>query len=190
MTLPLNALDQIKQYFLQLQTNLCQQFEELDQQKHFIADHWKKDNYSHGITCILSQGGIFEKAGVNFSSVVGAALPAAATANRPELVGRTFSAMGVSLVIHPDNPHIPTSHANVRFFMAEKANEPPVWWFGGGFDLTPYYGYEEDCIHWHRIAKQACQAFGDDLYPRFKHWCDQYFYLPHRKKPVVSVAFF
>lgn len=126
---------------------------------------------------------MFEKAGVNFSHVQGASLPATASAQRPELAGRGFQAMGVSLVIHPHNPYVPTSHANVRLFVAEKAGAEPVWWFGGGFDLTPYYGNEEDCLHWHEISRAACEPFGDDVYPRFKAWCDDYFYLQHRGEP-------
>ena len=124
-----------------------------------------------------------KKGGVNFSHVVGAGMPASATQHRPELAGRSFRAMGLSLVIHPRNPHAPTSHANVRMFMAEKPGEEPVWWMGGGFDLTPYYGYEEDAVHWHQTAKAACDPFGDEVYPRFKKWCDDYFYLPHRQEP-------
>jgi coproporphyrinogen III oxidase len=115
--------------------------------------------------------------------VYGAGLPASATAHRPELAGRSFEAMGVSLVIHPHNPYVPTSHANVRFFIAEKEGEEPVWWFGGGFDLTPYYGNDEDCRHWHQVAHDACAPFGEDIYPRFKQWCDDYFYLKHRQEP-------
>ena len=126
---------------------------------------------------------MIEKGGVNFSHVVGAGMPASATQHRPELAGRSFRAMGVSLVIHPRNPHAPTSHANVRLFMAEKPDEEPVWWMGGGFDLTPYYGYEEDAVHWHQTAKAACDPFGEETYPRLKKWCDDYFYLPHRKEP-------
>jgi coproporphyrinogen III oxidase len=126
---------------------------------------------------------VFEKAGINFSHVFGEALPASATAQRPELAGRGFQAMGVSLVIHPRNPYVPTSHANVRFFIAEKAGADPVWWFGGGFDLTPYYGFEEDARHWHRVASDACRPFGDEVYPRFKRWCDEYFHLRHRDEP-------
>jgi coproporphyrinogen III oxidase len=132
---------------------------------------------------VLAEGEVFEKAGVNFSHVLGSQLPPSATASRPELAGRSYQAMGVSLVIHPRNPHVPTSHANVRLFVAEKTGEPPVWWFGGGYDLTPYYGYREDCIGWHRVAAAACAPFGDDVYPRFKSWCDEYFYLKHRKEP-------
>jgi coproporphyrinogen III oxidase len=132
---------------------------------------------------VLADGDVIEKGGVNFSHVVGAAMPASATQHRPELAGRSFRAMGVSLVIHPRNPHAPTSHANVRLFMAEKSGEAPVWWMGGGFDLTPYYGYEEDAISWHQAAKEACDPFGQEVYSRFKSWCDDYFYLPHREEP-------
>ncbi|MCB1805808.1 MAG: oxygen-dependent coproporphyrinogen oxidase, partial [Candidatus Competibacteraceae bacterium] len=135
-----------------------------------------------GRTRVLSNGEVFEQAGINFSHVQGAQLPPAATASRPELAGRRFQAMGVSLVIHPHNPYIPTSHANVRFFVAEHDELAPVWWFGGGFDLTPYYLFEEDCIHWHRTAKTACEPFGADVYPRYKRWCDEYFYLKHRQE--------
>ncbi len=131
----------------------------------------------------MERGDVFEKAGVNFSHVSGSQLPASASANRPELAGCTFQAMGVSLVIHPQNPFVPTSHANVRFFIAEKDGQPPIWWFGGGFDLTPYYGFEEDCLHWHQTARQACDRFDPSYYPRFKKWCDDYFYLKHRQEP-------
>jgi coproporphyrinogen III oxidase len=123
---------------------------------------------------------VFEKGGVNFSHVHGKAMPASATASRPELAGRAFQAMGVSLVIHPENPFVPTSHANFRMFVAEKPGEESVWWFGGGYDLTPYYPYEEDCLHWHQVAKNACDKFDPDYYPRFKKWCDEYFFLKHR----------
>jgi coproporphyrinogen III oxidase len=128
----------------------------------------------------MTDGALIEKGGVNFSHVQGDSMPASATAHRPELAGRSYQAMGVSLVIHPLNPYLPTSHANVRFFVAEKAGEEPVWWFGGGYDLTPYYGFEEDCVHWHQVAFDACKPFGDDVYPRYKQWCDDYFYLKHR----------
>jgi coproporphyrinogen III oxidase len=126
---------------------------------------------------------VFEKGGVNFSRVHGAGMPASATAHRPELAGRSFQALGVSLVMHPLNPYAPTSHANVRFFLAEKAGVDPVWWFGGGYDLTPYYGFEEDCMHWHRTARDACTPFGEEVYARFKKWCDEYFFLKHRNEP-------
>jgi len=129
---------------------------------------------------VLSEGAVFEKAGVNFSHVMGDNLPGSATAARPQLAGRSFQAMGVSLVIHPNNPYVPTSHANIRLFVAEKPGEDPVWWMGGGFDLTPYYGFAEDAIHWHRVAKAACDPFGEDVYPKYKAWCDDYFFLKHR----------
>ena len=128
----------------------------------------------------MENGALLEKGGVGFSHVYGEGLPPSATAQRPELAGRGFQAMGVSLVMHPDNPHVPTSHANVRFFVAEKEGADPVWWFGGGFDLTPYYATAEDCIHWHRVARDACAPFGEDVYARYKKWCDEYFYLKHR----------
>jgi coproporphyrinogen III oxidase len=131
----------------------------------------------------LNDGVVFESAGINFSHVQGSSLPASATAHRPELAGRSFQAMGVSLVIHPLNPYVPTSHANVRFFIAEKAGADPVWWFGGGFDLTPYYAFEQDVRHWHSVAKQACDPFGADVYHRYKQWCDEYFFLKHRNEP-------
>jgi len=131
----------------------------------------------------MSGGAVFEQGGINFSHVFGSNLPASATAHRPELAGRTFQAMGVSLVMHPANPYVPTSHANVRFFVAEKAGAEPVWWFGGGFDLTPYYGFDTDVIHWHRTAREACAPFSADLYPRLKQWCDDYFFLRHRNEP-------
>lgn len=132
---------------------------------------------------VLENGAVIEKGGVNFSHVFGDQLPPSATAARPELAGRSFQAMGVSLVIHPKNPYAPTSHANVRFFVAEKDGEDPMWWFGGGFDLTPYYGFEEDVVHWHQTARDACEPFGNEIYPEFKTWCDDYFYLKHRDEP-------
>src|SRR5690606_1255427 len=133
-----------------------------------------------GRTRVLRDGAVFEQAGIGFSHVHGSNLPPTASERRPELAGRSFQAMGVSLVFHPRNPYVPTTHANVRFFIAEKPGKAPTWWFGGGFDLTPCYGFVEDAVHWHRCAEQACAPFGADLYPRFKRWCDQYFYLPHR----------
>lgn len=172
----------VKDYLLALQDSICQAFTELDGQV-FIEDAWDRPGGGGGRSRVLSDGNIIEKGGVNFSHVFGEGLPASATAHRPELAGRSFQAMGVSLVIHPHNPHLPTSHANVRFFIAEKEGEDPVWWFGGGFDLTPYYGVEEDCVHWHQVAKQACQPFGEDYYPRYKKWCDDYFFLKHRNEP-------
>ncbi|MDP3704472.1 MAG: oxygen-dependent coproporphyrinogen oxidase [Legionellaceae bacterium] len=180
--IPQNAVDLIKVYLLQLQQSICDSLETLDGSGRFIDDVWTRAEGGGGITRIMRDGGLFEKAGVNFSHVTGERLPPSASASRPELAGCHFTALGVSLVLHLNNPHVPTAHANVRFFMAEKENSAPIWWFGGGFDLTPYYGYEEDCRHWHQTAKDACQPFGDDIYPRFKAWCDRYFYLKHRNE--------
>lgn len=180
-TLPANATEQVKSFLLTLQKTICQALETLDGQAGFIDDAWTKPLGS-GLTKTLSKGLVFSKAGVNFSHVTGEKLPPSASATRPELAGRKFSALGLSLVIHSDNPYVPTAHANVRFFIAEKAGETPVWWFGGGFDLTPYYGFTEDCQHWHRTARAACQPFGERLYPEFKANCDRYFYLKHREE--------
>jgi coproporphyrinogen III oxidase len=176
----------VKNYLLDLQKNICDRLAAEDGKADFIIDEWARERGQNdedtggGMTRVLSQGDVFEQAGVNFSHVSGDQLPASATAHRPELAGRQFQAMGVSLVIHPRNPKVPTSHANVRFFIATKAGEDPVWWFGGGFDLTPYYGNVEDCIHWHTVAKQACDGFAAGTYDRYKKWCDDYFYLKHR----------
>lgn len=175
--------DAVKNYLLQLQDDICARLEALDGGKRFHEDAWDRERGGSGITRVISDGAVFEKGGVNFSHVFGDALPPAASATRPELAGRSFQAMGVSLVIHPNNPFVPTSHANFRFFIAEKDNEAPVWWFGGGYDLTPYYGYVEDCRHWHQVAKDSCDPFGEHWYPQFKKACDDYFYLPHRQEP-------
>lgn len=148
----------------------------------FSTDTWTREAGGGGDTRIVSEGKTFERAGVGFSRVTGDSLPAAASARRPELAGRRFLATGVSAIAHPRNPHVPTAHMNVRFFMAEADDAPPVWWFGGGFDLTPCYGYEADARHWHQVAHGLCQPFGADVYPRFKQWCDDYFYLPHREE--------
>ncbi|SFV79559.1 Coproporphyrinogen III oxidase, aerobic [hydrothermal vent metagenome] len=174
-------LDQVKIYLLSLQQDICDQLEQVDGEASFIKDNWEKENGAGGgLTRVLTHGSVFEQAGVNFSIVHGDNMPASATALRPELAGRSFSALGVSLVIHPHNPYAPTSHANVRFFIAEKEGEDPIWWFGGGFDLTPYYGFDEDCILWHQMAKDACDPFGKEVYPKYKKWCDDYFYMKHR----------
>jgi coproporphyrinogen III oxidase len=180
--LPNNAIEQVKSYLLQLQQHICQSLEQLDCGAIFIDDAWIRATGGGGLTKTLSNGTIFSKAGVNFSHVEGEQLPPSASASRPELAGCKFSALGVSVVIHSDNPYVPTSHANVRFFIAEKLGAPPIWWFGGGFDLTPYYGFEEDCQHWHQTAQAACKPFGEDIYPHFKDWCDRYFYLKHRQE--------
>lgn len=171
----------VKAYLLQLQDAICRSLESAEPAARFQEDLWEYERgEGGGRTRVIADGETFEKGGVNFSHVVGERLPAAATAHRPELAGRRFQAVGVSLVIHPRNPYVPTSHANVRFFLAEKDGAEPVWWFGGGFDLTPYYPFREDVIHWHRVAREACEPFGADVYPRFKRWCDEYFYLKHR----------
>lgn len=174
----------VTQYLLDLQATICSRLAAEDGKEDFIHDEWRRDHGGGGgLTRVLTDGAVLEQAGVNFSHVQGDALPASATAHRPELAGREFEAMGVSLVIHPHNPYVPTSHANVRFFIARKEDSEPIWWFGGGFDLTPYYGNKEDCKHWHSVARDACIDFGDNVYPRYKKWCDDYFYLKHRKEP-------
>jgi coproporphyrinogen III oxidase len=176
-------IDQVKSYLLQLQDNISDALAAEDGAATFITDEWQRPEGGGGRSRVLTDGAVFEKAGVNFSHVRGANLPPSASASRPELAGRSYQALGVSLVIHPLNPYVPTSHANVRLFVAEKEGEEPIWWFGGGYDLTPYYGNAEDCISWHRTAAQACAPFGEDVHPRFKAWCDEYFYLKHRKEP-------
>ncbi len=176
-------IEAVKAYLLDLQETICDALARSDGGEGFLKDDWQRPAGGGGRTRVLESGRLFEKAGVNFSHVYGDALPPSATAARPELAGRSFQALGVSLVIHPENPYVPTSHANVRFFIAEKEGAEPVWWFGGGFDLTPYYGFEEDVIHWHRTAREACRPFGEAVYPRFKQWCDDYFFLKHRNEP-------
>jgi len=177
----------VKKYLLELQDSICEQLAKEDGGAEFVIDEWEREKNPHkpgmtggGRTSLLVNGNVIEQGGVNFSHVYGESMPASATAHRPELAGRSFQAMGVSLVIHPHSPMVPTSHANVRFFIAEKEGEDPVWWFGGGFDLTPYYGFDEDCKFWHQTAKKACDPFGNDVYPKFKKWCDDYFYIKHR----------
>jgi len=170
----------VKAYLLDLQDRICNALAAEDGGAQFIEDSWTRAEGGGGRSRVLTNGAVIEKGGVNFSHVHGTQMPASATAHRPELAGRAFEAMGVSLVIHPHNPYVPTSHANVRFFIAEKEGAEPVWWFGGGYDLTPYYGNEADVIHWHQTAKNACDSLGDHLYPKFKKWCDEYFYLKHR----------
>ncbi len=173
----------VKQYLLKLQDRICAGVEEEDGRGRFREDVWTREQGGGGISRVLTEGALFEKAGINFSHVEGGSLPAAATAHRPELAGRSFQALGVSLVIHPQNPYVPTSHANVRFFVAESTDAEPLWWFGGGFDLTPYYGFDEDARHWHSVARASCEPFGKEVYPRFKRWCDEYFFLRHRNEP-------
>jgi coproporphyrinogen III oxidase len=173
----------VKDYLMGLQDRICRTLEQEDGGARFVEDAWERPSGGGGRSRVLQQGAVFEQAGINFSHVHGENLPPSATADRPELAGRAFQAMGVSLVIHPHNPYVPTSHANVRFFAAEKPGAEPVWWFGGGFDLTPYYGFEDDARHWHRVAREACEPFGPEVYPRYKAWCDRYFFLRHRNEP-------
>ncbi|MBU3825093.1 MAG: oxygen-dependent coproporphyrinogen oxidase [Candidatus Oceanisphaera merdipullorum] len=170
----------VKAFLLQLQDKICAGLAAADGTGQFIEDSWDRAEGGGGRSRVMRHGSVIEQGGVNFSHVHGDAMPASATAHRPELAGRSFEAMGVSLVIHPHNPHVPTSHANVRFFIAEKEGADPVWWFGGGFDLTPFYPVEEDCQHWHQVSHDLCAPFGDQVYAEYKKWCDEYFYLKHR----------
>ncbi|MBT7543332.1 MAG: oxygen-dependent coproporphyrinogen oxidase [Gammaproteobacteria bacterium] len=172
----------VKNYLLDLQNNIISMIFKYDK-KFFDKDNWTREEGGGGITCVLQGGTIFDKVGVNFSDISGDHLPAAATNIRPELQGRNYQAMGVSVVCHPKNPHVPTVHLNVRLFIAYRENSPPIWWFGGGFDMTPYYGYEEDAVHWHKTAKEICSPFGKEIYPEYKKNCDDYFYIKHRNEP-------
>jgi coproporphyrinogen III oxidase len=180
-------VDAVRAYLRELQDRICSEIEELETAAGgaFVEDTWDRPQGGGGRSRVLEQGSVVEKGGVNFSHVMGDHLPKSASVRRPELEGRSFEAMGVSVIFHPNNPYAPTSHMNVRFFIAHDpaAEAPPVWWFGGGFDLTPYYGFEEDAVHWHKTAKAACMPFGDAEYDRCKKWCDEYFFLPHRQEP-------
>jgi coproporphyrinogen III oxidase len=177
------AIANVKRYLLDLQNRISGFVEKEEGGKTFQEDQWSYPEGGGGLTRVLAEGKVIEKAGANFSHVLGKSLPTAATAKRPELANCDFQALGVSCVIHPLNPNVPTTHANVRFIVVDKKEEGVFWWFGGGFDLTPYYGFEEDCRFWHENAKAACEPFGDDVYPKFKKWCDDYFYLKHRAEP-------
>ncbi|HBN87760.1 MAG: oxygen-dependent coproporphyrinogen oxidase [Alteromonadaceae bacterium] len=181
-TQPHEHLTAVQQFLQQLQDSICSSLESADGKAKFVEDAWQRAEGGGGKSRVLTGGAVFEQAGVNYSHVFGANMPASATAHRPELAGRSFNACGVSLVIHPNNPYVPTTHANVRFFIAEKEGEAPVWWFGGGFDLTPFYPFEEDVVHWHQTAKAAVDPFGEQYYPAYKKWCDDYFYLKHRNE--------
>ncbi len=172
----------VRTYLTDLQARIVAELQSQDGRE-FRWDRWQRPEGGGGISCLVEEGHLFERGGVNFSHVMGAQLPASASASRPELAGRGFQAMGVSLVLHPRNPYVPTVHMNVRFFVAEREGSQPVWWFGGGMDLTPYYGEEADAVHFHRTCRDALAPFGDDLYPRFKKWCDEYFFLKHRGEP-------
>lgn len=171
----------VKTYLLDLQARIIAALEQLDG-KTFLTDSWQRTEGGGGITRLVEEGNVFERGGVNFSHVKGSTLPPSAAANRPDVAGQPWEAMGVSLVLHPRNPYVPTVHMNVRFFSTCDAQGNPVWWFGGGMDLTPYYGFEEDAVHFHRTCRDALTSFGEDLYPRFKKWCDSYFYLKHRQE--------
>ena len=175
-------ISRVKNYLLNLQDTICQALETQEPEMRFIEELWQRAEGGGGRTRVLSNGQVFEQGGVNFSHVSGFNLPPSATAKRPELAQRQFQAMGVSLVIHPKNPYVPTSHENVRFLIAEKQGEPTIWWFGGGFDLTPYYAFHDDVIQWHQTAKAACQPFGEQVYEKYKKWCDEYFFLTHRNE--------
>lgn len=172
----------VKAYFTGLQERIVGELERFDG-KPFRRDAWTRPQGGGGISRLIEEGDFFERGGVNFSHVTGDGMPASATAHRPELAGRSWEAMGVSLVLHPRNPYCPTTHLNVRCFSATKEGEAPVWWFGGGMDLTPYYGFAEDCAHFHRACKAALDPFGSELHPRYKQWCDDYFFLKHRNEP-------
>ncbi len=180
MTVPSNAVETVADYLRGLQTEIVSALEELEGDRKFHGDRWNRPDGGGGDSRVLTNGNVFEQAGVNFSHVFGDAMPPSATKSRPELAGRAFQAVGVSLVIHPRNPYVPTTHANFRFFSTD--DDSPAWWFGGGFDLTPYYPFTEDVVHWHRTARDACTSFGDDTYARYKKWCDEYFFVKHRNE--------
>ena len=177
----MNELEQVKEYLQSLQSRIVAELEQIDGKQQFQRDAWDRPGGGGGTSCVLFDGSVFEQAGVGFSHVFGDQMPPSATKARPELAGRSFQAVGVSLVLHPQNPYVPTTHANFRFFTTDSgSSRKPVWWFGGGYDLTPYYPFHDDAVHWHETAKDACDPFGADLYARYKKWCDEYFYLPHR----------
>ena len=175
-----SAISRVRDYLQELQARIVATLERVDGEKTFVADPWQREAGGGGLSRVLVGGGVFEQAGVGFSHVFGDTMPDSATRARPELAGRRFQALGVSLVLHPENPHVPTTHANFRFFLAGDDTAAPVWWFGGGFDLTPFYPVHEDVVHWHRQARDVCLPFGESLYDRYKKWCDDYFYLRHR----------
>ncbi len=175
-------IDALKHYFTGLQGRIVSALELFDGQG-FVTDSWQRPEGGGGVSRLIEEGNFFERGGVNFSHVTGTKLPPSATAHRPELAGRRWEAMGVSLVLHPRNPYCPTAHANVRCFVALEDGKDPVWWFGGGMDMTPYYGFEEDAQHFHRTCRDALAPFGADVHHRYKQWCDDYFFLKHRNEP-------
>jgi len=173
-------VETVDAFLRHLQDRICNALEKADGGARFVEDAWTRPTGGGGRTRVLKNGAVFEQGGVNYSRVTGDKLPPSATAHRPQLAGRQWTATGVSLVVHPNNPYVPTSHANVRYFEADKGGEEPVWWFGGGFDLTPFYPFDDDCVHWHSVARDLCAPFGEDVYPKYKKWCDEYFCLKHR----------
>src|SRR5579871_371109 len=177
-----DCIARVEAYLRELQERICETLQRQDGQGQFSEDVWTRPAGGGGRSRVLKQGRIFEQAGVGFSRVVGDTLPASATAQRPHLAGRNWIATGVSLVVHPLNPYVPTAHMNVRYFEADRSGEEPIWWFGGGFDLTPYYPFDEDCVHWHSTARALCRPFGEAVYPQYKKWCDDYFRLRHRNE--------
>jgi coproporphyrinogen III oxidase len=180
--MPTDSLSAVETYLRELQDRICTALERVDGGATFAEDTWTRSEGGGGRSRVLKNGAVFEQGGVNFSRVEGKTLPPSATAHRPELAGRAWSALGVSLVLHPKNPYVPTTHMNVRYFEARAEGADPVWWFGGGFDLTPYYPFDEDVVHWHRVAHGLCAPFGADVYARYKKWCDEYFFLKHRNE--------
>ncbi len=176
------SIRQVDEYLKSLQQRIVRALEGVGGKEKFRHDDWQRAAGSGGQSRVLVDGTVFEQAGVSFSHVHGDEMPPAATTTRPELAGRGFQAMGLSLVLHPRNPYVPTTHANFRFFCAEADKGAPVWWFGGGFDLTPYYPFRDDVLHWHRTARKACTEFGDNIYHKYKKWCDEYFFLQHRNE--------
>ena len=172
----------VKKFLTELQELIVQRIEQIDGML-FKRDAWQRPEGGGGMSCVIEEGNVLERGGVNFSHVFGDKLPPSASVSRPELAGRSFEAMGVSLVFHPRNPYAPTVHMNIRFFLATQAGAEPVWWFGGGMDLTPYYGFAEDAVHFHATCRNALTPFGADYHPRFKQWCDDYFFLKHRQEP-------
>jgi coproporphyrinogen III oxidase len=178
----MSEIDEVKSYLLSLQNRIVAELEHIDGKTTFREDAWEREGGGGGRSRVLRNGGVFEQAGVNFSHVHGTEMPPSATKHRPELAGRDFQAVGVSLVLHPHNPYVPTTHANFRFFIAGDGSPDPVWWFGGGYDLTPYYPFQEDAVDWHRTAKAACETLAPDTYARYKAWCDEYFFLKHRNE--------
>lgn len=180
--LMLENTQRVREYLIALQNKISEKIQE-EEPLSLIEDNWQREEGGGGQSRILENGQVFEKAGINFSDVQGQELPPAASQKRPNLHGAAFRAMGLSLVFHPVNPHLPTCHMNLRYFLITRDEQTIAWWFGGGYDLTPYYPYENDARHWHQTAKNACDPFGEDLYPKFKRDCDTYFYLPHRNEP-------